>query len=226
MQFLQITTTQPIEAAVASDKTVSLIDLALKGGWFMIPLVIMSIVAIYIVFERYFTIQKATKGSGEFMDRIKSLVIGGDIKGAKLLCSTTNSPEARMIDKALSRLGGPMKNIEDAIENVGKLEVYRLEKNLSVLGTISGAGPMVGFLGTVTGMISAFIAIAQEEGTISPKLLSSGIYEAMITTVAGLIVGIIAYIGYNYLSTKVGHVVHKMEAAAIDFMDLLQEPGK
>ena len=129
-----------------------------------------------------------------------------------------------MIEKGLTRIGSPLKNIETAIENTGKIEIYRLEKNLNILATISGAAPMIGFLGTVTGMIQAFIAIAQEEGSVSPKLLSSGIYEAMVTTAAGLFVGIIAYLGYNYLVSRVQKVIHQMEYNTIDFLDLLQEP--
>jgi len=129
-----------------------------------------------------------------------------------------------MIQKGLSRIGSPLKNIEASIENVGKLEIFKLEKNLSGIATIAGAAPMMGFLGTVIGMVEAFIAIAQEEGSVSPKLLSSGIYTAMITTVAGLIVGIMAYLAYNYLITRVQKVIHKMEYTSIEFIDLLQEP--
>jgi biopolymer transport protein ExbB len=148
----------------------------------------------------------------------------GDINGAKILCAQYDNPVARMIEKGVSRIGSPLKNIEASIENVGKIEVFRLEKNLSVLATIAGAAPMIGFLGTVIGMVSAFISIAQEEGSVSPKLLADGIYTAMITTVAGLIVGIIAYLAYNFLVTRVSKVVHKMEYSSIEFIDLLQEP--
>ncbi|MFT7030606.1 MAG: biopolymer transport protein ExbB [Marinoscillum sp.] len=154
------------------------------------------------------------------------MVLRGDVAAAKVLCHDTDTPVARMIEKGVSRIGSPLKNIEVSIENIGKVEIYRLEKNLSMLATISGAAPMIGFLGTVTGMIQAFIAIAQEEGAVSPKLLSSGIYEAMVTTAAGLFVGILAYLGYNYLITRVQKLVHNMEFSAIDFVDLLQEPQK
>jgi biopolymer transport protein ExbB len=153
------------------------------------------------------------------------LVSNGKINEAKALCNLENSPIAKMLEKGISRIGSPLKNIEVSIENVGKIEIYRLEKNLSTLATISGAAPMIGFLGTVTGMIQAFIAIAQEEGSVSPKLLSEGIYEAMITTAAGLAVGIIAYLGYNYLVTQVQKVIHKMEYTSVEFIDLLQEPN-
>jgi biopolymer transport protein ExbB len=158
------------------------------------------------------------------MGKIKELVVRGDINGAKILCAQHDTPVARMIEKGVTRIGSPLKNIEASIENVGKIEVFRLEKNLSVLATIAGAAPMIGFLGTVIGMVSAFIAIAQEEGSVSPKLLADGIYTAMVTTVAGLIVGIIAYLAYNYLVTRVSKIVHKMEYSSIEFIDLLQEP--
>jgi biopolymer transport protein ExbB len=158
------------------------------------------------------------------MSKVKGLVLNGDVSGAKLLCAQNDTPIARMIEKGISRIGSPLKNIEASIENVGKIELFKLEKNLSTLATISGAAPMMGFLGTVIGMVKAFISISQEEGSISPKLLSDGIYTAMITTVAGLIVGIIAYLAYNFLVTRVQKVVHKMEYTSIDFIDLLQEP--
>lgn len=190
----------------------------------MIPILLSSFVAVYIFVERIMTINKANQSPDAFIGRIKELVLKGDINGAKLLCAQFDSPIARMIEKGVSRIGSPLKNIEASIENVGKIELFKLEKNLSMLATVSGAAPMMGFLGTVIGMVEAFIAIAQEEGSVSPKLLSSGIYTAMITTVAGLIVGIIAYLAYNYLVTRVSKVVHRMEYSSIEFIDLLQEP--
>ena len=190
----------------------------------MIPIVLSSFVAVYIFVERVLTINKANQSPDAFIGKIKELVLKGDINGAKLLCAQFNSPIARMIEKGVSRIGSPLKNIEASIENVGKIELFKLEKNLGILATVSGAAPMMGFLGTVIGMVEAFIAIAQEEGSVSPKLLSSGIYTAMITTVAGLIVGIIAYLAYNYLVTRVSKVVHQMEYSSIEFIDLLQEP--
>lgn len=214
-----VTGTEPIP-----DQTISFIDLALAGGPLMVPLLICSIIAIYIFVERLRTVNKANVSQDSFMSKIKELVQKGDINGAKILCAQYDSPVARMIEKGVSRIGSPLKNIEASIENVGKIEVFRLEKNLSVLATIAGAAPMIGFLGTVIGMVSAFIAIAQEEGSVSPKLLADGIYTAMITTVAGLIVGIIAYLAYNFLVTRVSKVVHKMEYSSIEFIDLLQEP--
>lgn len=204
--------------------SLSVIELAVKGGFMMIPIILSSFVAIYIFVERILTINKATQSPDAFIGRIKELVLKGDINGARLLCTQFNSPIARMIEKGVSRIGSPLKNIEASIENVAKIELFKLEKNLSILATVSGAAPMMGFLGTVIGMVEAFIAIAQEEGSVSPKLLSSGIYTAMITTVAGLIVGIIAYLAYNYLVTRVSKVVHQMEYSSIEFIDLLQEP--
>ena len=190
----------------------------------MIPIFLLSIVAVYVFVERVLNIKKASQIGDHFFDDIKKQVLNGDINSAKVLCAQNDSPVARMIEKGLSRLGTELKNIEASIENVGRIEIYKLEKNLSLLATISGAAPMIGFLGTVTGMIRAFMSIAQEEGTVSPKLLSSGIYEAMITTAAGLFVGIIAYLGYNYLVTRVQKLVYKMEYTSINFLDLLQEP--
>ncbi len=220
MLFTQIVTT----ATPPAEDALSVIDLAIKGGFMMIPIILSSFIAIYIFVERLLTINKANQSPDAFVGKIKEMVLRGDINGAKLLCSQFDSPIARMIEKGVTRIGSPLKNIEASIENVAKLELFKLEKNLSILATVSGAAPMMGFLGTVIGMVEAFISIAQEEGSVSPKLLSSGIYTAMITTVAGLIVGIMAYLAYNYLVTRVSKVVHKMEYSSIEFIDLLQEP--
>lgn len=190
----------------------------------MIPILVLSLGAVYIFVERVMTINRAAQTPDGFMEIVKGKVQSGDVNGAKLLCADSDTPIARMIEKGVSRIGNPMKNIEVAIENVGKIEIFKLEKNLSLMATISGAAPMLGFLGTVIGMIEAFIAIAQEEGSVSPKLLSEGIYTAMLTTAAGLFVGIIAYLGYNYLVTRVQKVIHKMEYTSVDFIDMLQEP--
>lgn len=220
MMLLQIEAVDP----VVPDQTVTIMDLMLKGGFMMIPILLLSIVAVIIFVERFLTLRKAGETPSDFTDDIRAKVVAGDINGARMVCAQTSTPVARMIEKGLSRLGSPLKNIEVSIENVGKIEIYKLEKNLGVLATISGVAPMIGFLGTVTGMIQAFIAIAQEEGSVSPKLLSSGIYEAMVTTAAGLTVGIIAYLGYNFLVTRMQKVIHRMEYSAIEFIDLLQEP--
>ena len=228
--LLQISVPQADSAATvlsntpATAESVSILDLAIHGGWAMIPLVLLSLVAIYIFVERYLAIKKADTTSDGFIDRIKSLVLAGDINGARRLCTQTNTPVSRMIDKGISKLGFPLNNIEASIENQGKIEISRLEKNLAGLATIAGAAPMLGFLGTVTGMIQAFMAIAQAEGQVGPKELSGGIYEAMVTTAAGLIIGLPAYIGYNYLVGKTDKVVHDMEFTSVEFIELLQEP--
>ncbi len=224
--LLQISTTPAAseEGAKKVEETVSVLDLAVKGGWVMVPLAILSMIAVYIIVERMLTLKKADKEPERFIEKIKSLVYSGDIPGAIHQCQQFDTPFSRMIEKGITKIGTPLPNIEASVENVGKMEIYKLEKNLSILATISGAGPMLGFFGTVTGMIQAFIAIAQEEGSVSPKLLSSGMYEAMITTVGGLIVGIVAYVGYNYLVAKVDKIVNKMEYSSIEFIELLQQP--
>jgi biopolymer transport protein ExbB len=219
-----MTLAQIVTQPATQDQTISIMELALAGGWLMIPIVLSSFVAIYIFVERVITINKANESPDAFIGKIKELVLKGEITAAKMLCNQHDTPVARMIEKGVSRIGSPLKNIEASIENVGKIELFKLEKNLSVLATVSGAAPMMGFLGTVIGMVQAFISIAQEEGSVSPKLLADGIYTAMITTVAGLIVGIVAYLGYNFLVTRVSKVVNKMEYSAIEFIDLLQEP--
>ncbi|MEQ9439155.1 MAG: MotA/TolQ/ExbB proton channel family protein [Cyclobacteriaceae bacterium] len=226
MTLLQITTETPVDTTSlnATTEAVSVLDLLMKGGWVMIPLIILFGVSIYIFVERLRTIKRASQIPQQFTEKIRGLVSRGEMSAARLICSQTDTPISRMIEKGISRIGSPLKSIEAAIENVGKIELYKLEKNLTLLATISGAAPMIGFLGTVTGMIQAFIAIAQEEGNVSPQLLSTGIYEAMITTATGLVVGILAYLGYNYLVAQVNKVVHQMEYTSIDFIDLLQEP--
>jgi biopolymer transport protein ExbB len=207
-------------------ESISILELAIMGGITMIPLVLLFVWGLYIFLERIFTLQKATKDPQPLLDKIKSLVLNGDVQAAKVVCAKVNTPIARMVEKGLSRIGSPLKNIETSIEYVGKIEVYRLEKNLAMLATISGAAPMVGFLGTVIGMIEAFMTIARLKGAVDPQILSSGIYTALITTVAGLIIGIVMTIAYNYLITRVQKVIHNMEYTAMDFMDLLQEPRK
>ena len=188
----------------------------------MIPILLLFIITIYILIERILVINKESKSPKNFTDEIIKRINNNDINGAKLICDDTNNPIARMILKGLNKIESSLKNIETSIENVGKIEIYNLEKNLSLLATISGAAPMMGFLGTVTGMIQAFISIAQEEGAVSPKLLSSGIYEAMITTATGLFVGIVAYLAYNYLVSRVEKLIHRMEYSTIEFIETLQ----
>lgn len=228
MILLQTLSTDTLSAADslamgATEESIGLLDLLIKGGYMMIPLYLLFILAIFIFFERLITLKKASTNSAPLMDQVKVLVQSGQTEKAKIVCAGANTPVANMIAKGVERIGSPLKNIEVSIENVGKIEIYKLEKNLNLLATVSGVAPMIGFLGTVAGMIQAFIAIAQEEGMVSPKLLSEGIYEAMITTAAGLVVGIIAYLGYNYLVSQVSKLVHNMEYSSIEFIDLLQD---
>ena len=205
-------------------ESLSLFNLVLKGGVMIIPIAFMLLITVFIYFERFFTIGKASRGDKNFMLNIRDYISNGNIDAAKMLCNNTETPYARMIEKGIMRIGTPLKNIEVAVENVGKLELYRMEKNLAVLAMIAGVGPMLGFLGTVTGMIQAFYDMSVSD-QISPKLLSSGIYQALVTTVAGLIVGILANLAYNSLLSMVEKVIYKMEATTVEFMDLLQEPA-
>lgn len=201
-------------------------DLAVKGGPIMIPIVLLSFIAVFIFFDRYIAIRKARKVDTQLMDRVREYILDGKIESALALCRNDNTPTARMIEKGLSRIGRPMADVTTAIENVGNLEVYKLEKGLPVLASVAGGAPMLGFLGTVTGMISAFYDMANAGNNINIGLLSSGIYQAMVTTVAGLIVGIVAYFAYNVLVTNVEKVVFNMEATTSEFMDVLNEPVK
>tara|TARA_R110002051_G_scaffold135319_2_gene208224 strand:- start:713 stop:1405 length:693 start_codon:yes stop_codon:yes gene_type:complete len=217
-----------VDAVVSEEKTLSVIDLIVDGGTGSILIIsvlfVMLFVALYIYFERIFAIKAASKIDGNFMNQIRDHVSNGKLDAAKLLCAQTDSPVARLTAKGISRIGKPLDDINTAIENAGTLEVYKLEKNVSVLATVAGAAPMIGFLGTVIGMILAFHQMASNGGQAEMGSLASGIYTAMTTTVAGLIVGIIAYIGYNHLVNRTDKVVHKMEANAVEFLDLLNEP--
>ncbi|WCC45238.1 MotA/TolQ/ExbB proton channel family protein [Tenacibaculum finnmarkense] len=214
---------------ISAEKTLSIIQLIKDGGLggqiIIAILFVLLAVALYIYFERFFAIKAASKIDKNFMDEIRNFVTSGDLDSAKELCKNTNSPNARLISKGISRIGKPLEDINKAIENVGKLEVYKLERNVSVIATIAGAAPMIGFLGTVIGMIIAIHEIANSGGQIDIKLLSDGLYTAMTTTVAGLIVGIISYITYNHLVVRTDKVVYQMEAVSVDFLDLLNEPA-
>jgi len=210
------------------EKTLSIIELIKSGGLagqLIIALLTgLLVVALYIYFERLFTIKAASKVDPNFMNQIKDHVVNGKIEAAKALCTNVNSPVSRLIHKGISRIGRPLADINSAIENAGKLEVYSLEKNVSILATISGAAPMIGFLGTVIGMILSIFEIANSGGQIDIKLLADGLYTAMTTTVAGLVVGIISYISYNHIVGRTNKVVYQMEANSVDFLDLLNEP--
>jgi len=199
-------------------------DLTVKGGWIMIPLAIMSVIAVYIFIERYLAIKRASKEDENFMNRIREYIHEDKIESALAMCKSKNTPVARMIEKGLQRLGRPLSDVNTAIENVGNLEVSKLEDTLPWLATIAGGAPMLGFLGTVLGMVRAFYDMSMSGNDISMNLLSNGIYTAMITTVGGLIVGIFAYLAYNYLVARIDKVVFTLEAHTTEFMDLLNEP--
>lgn len=217
-----------LEETVSEEKTLSIYNLIMDGGIggqiIIAILFLLLAVGLYIYFERFFAIKAASKVDKNFMDRIKDYVSNGKLDAAKSLCDSKNTPTARLIKKGITRIGKPLEDINTAIETAGKLEVYQLEKNVSVLATIAGAAPMIGFLGTVIGMIVAIHEIANAGGQIDIKMLSDGLYTAMTTTVAGLIVGIIAYITYNHLVVRTDKVVYQMEAKSVEFLDLLNEP--
>ncbi len=234
--FTQINTTEAVADSLANqpeepvEKTLSIIELTTSGGFggivIMLSLLVLSTIAVYIFIERYITIKKAAEEDLNFMNEIKDFIHDGKLEAARSLCKSTPTPISRMIEKGVNRIGKPLNDIAAAIENTGKLELFKLEKNLATLATISGAAPMIGFLGTVIGMILAFHQMASAGGNIDVEMLAEGIYTAMVTTVAGLVVGIIAYIGYNLLVAKVEKVVFKMEARTTEFLDILNEPAK
>ena len=213
---------------VSEEKTLSIYKLIVDGGLggqiIIGILFVLLAVSLYIYFERFFAIKAAAKVDKNFMNQIKDFVSNGKLESADALCKNTNSPTARLIGKGISRIGKPIEDINTAIENAGKLEVYQLERNVSVIATIAGAAPMIGFLGTVIGMIVAIHEIANSGGQIDIKMLSDGLYTAMTTTVAGLIVGIIAYITYNHIVVRTDKVMYQMEAKSVEFLDLLNEP--
>ena len=217
------------ETPLRTEKTLSLMELIKDGGLggqLIIGLLfLLLIVVIYIYFERLFAIKSATKVNSNFMAQIKTYVLNHKIDGAQALCLSENKPVARLISKGLSRIGRPLEDISTTLENAGRLEIYKLEKNVSILATIAGAAPMIGFLGTVIGMILSIFEISNAGGNIDMQLLSNGLYTAMTTTVAGLIVGIVGCITYNHLVVKTNKVVYQMEATSLEFFDLLNEPA-
>ena len=217
-----------LEEAVSEEKTLSIYKLIIDGGLggqiIIALLFVLLAIALYIYFERFFAIKSASKVDKNFMNQIKDYISNGKIESATALCTSKDTPTSRLINKGISRIGKPLEDINTAIETAGKLEIYQLEKNVSVLATIAGAAPMIGFLGTVIGMIVAIHEIANAGGQIDIKMLSDGLYTAMTTTVAGLIVGIIAYITYNHLVVRTNKVVYQMEAKSVEFLDLLNEP--
>lgn len=220
--------TDLLEETISEEKTLSIYQLILDGGLggqiIIAILFVLLASALFIYFERFFAIKSAAKLDKNFMNQIREYVSEGKLEAASTLCKNKNTPTARLIDKGISRIGKPLEDINTAIETAGKLEIYQLEKNVSILATVSGAAPMIGFLGTVIGMIVAIHEIANAGGQIDIKMLSDGLYTAMTTTVAGLIVGIIAYVAYNHLVAKTNKVVYLMEAKSVEFLDLLNEP--
>lgn len=235
--FLQVDTTATAETLSnaieqgnqAVGKELALSEIIFSGGpigqTIMIVIFIMLFLTIYLYLERFLAIKKVAKVDENFMAQIKMFLSQGKIDQAKMLCANTNSPVSRLIAKGISRIGKPLQDINTAIENAGKLEVYKMEKNINLLATLSGAGPMTGFLGTVVGMVIAFHEMAANgSARIDMSVLSEGVYTAMMTTVFGLIVGIIAYVGYNHLVSKIDKIIHQLEANAVEFLDLLNEP--
>ncbi len=218
-----------LEGEVVEKKTLSIINLINEGGLggqiIIGMLFVLLVVALYIYFERLLAIKEGSKVDVNFMNQIKDHVTNGKIEAANLLCSQDKSPVSALIQKGISRIGKPLEDIHTAIENAGRLEIYKLEKNVSVLATISGVAPMIGFLGTVIGMIISIFEIANSGGNIDIKTLAGGLYTAMTTTVAGLVVGIVAYMAYNHLVVKTDKIIYKMEANSLEFFDLLNEPA-
>ncbi|MBO7248683.1 MAG: MotA/TolQ/ExbB proton channel family protein [Bacteroidales bacterium] len=213
------------EVVATQELNFSLWNMAVKGGWLMLVLLGLSIAAIYIFGQKWWALRKASNIDKNFMNEIRNLIHEGKINAAIELCKNDNSPIARLVEKGIERIGRPLSDIQAAVENTGNVEVAKLEKNLPILATISGGAPMIGFLGTVAGMIQAFFNMSQAGNNIDITLLSGGIYTAMVTTVGGLFVGIIAYFGYNYLTSKISDLVFMMESTTIEFMDMLHEPA-
>ncbi len=218
-------TAMPAATPEKVEQSFSLIEMAAKGGWLMIILAILSVITIYIFGKKWWMLHKASDIDRNFMRDIRDYIHEGKTKSAIALCEKYDSPVARLVEKGIERIGRPLSDIQTAVENMGNVEVARLEKGLPLLATIAVGAPMIGFLGTVLGMVQAFFNMANAGNNIDITLLSSGIYTAMITTVGGLIVGIIAYFGYNFLTSRISDIVFKMENTTIDFMDLLHEPA-
>ena len=227
LTFLQIDPEAALQAAEVvpqqEELSFSLISMAAKGGWLMIVLLLLSIAAIYIFGKKLWSINQAAKIDRNFIKDINDYILDGKVRSAKALCQRSTSPIARMVEKGIARLDKPLPDIQAAVENVGNLEVARLEKGLPILAAIAGGAPMIGFLGTVMGMVQAFFNMAKAGNNVDISLLSGGIYTAMITTVGGLIVGILAYFGYNFLSARISDVVFKMENTTIEFLDTVLE---
>ena len=218
-------TIQQSATAETTAVTMNAFELALKGGWLMIVLLILLLMSIYVLIERTLVINKAAKEDNSFMNRIKDYIHDGKIEAAINLCRNTDTPTSRMVEKGISRLGRPTADVMSAIENQGNIEISQLERGLPVLATAASGAPMVGFLGTVTGMVKAFMDMASAGANVDVNILSTGIYEALVTTVGGLIVGIIALFAYNFLATRIKGIVNRLEMRIMEFMDILNEPA-
>lgn len=232
MNLLQITSVQDsfqqmqqVAADVEPQAAMNALDLAIKGGWIMIVLLLLLLLSVYVLIERTMVINKAGKEDDSFMNRIKDYILDGKIDTALTLCRNTNTPSSRMVEKGITRLGRPTADVQSAIENQGNIEVSHLEKGLPLLATSASGAPMIGFLGTVTGMVKAFMSMASAGANVDVNILSTGIYEALVTTVGGLIVGIIALFAYNYLITRIKGIINKLEMRIMEFMDILNEPA-
>jgi biopolymer transport protein ExbB len=229
MTLLQILTQTAADTAAAANggqvahQTLNMFDLMKKGGWVMWPLGVLSVIAVYLIVERYIVISRASKVDPAFMANIKSMLLSGKTDAALSLCRSTNTPIARLLEKGIKRLGKPVKEIESAVENTGKLEIYKLEKNLSYLGIIAGIAPMFGFVGTILGVIRIFFDIAQTND-LAIGVVANGLYQKMITSATGLIIGIVAHIGFHYLNTMIDRVSFQLESTTVEFIDLIQEP--
>jgi biopolymer transport protein ExbB len=210
---------------INKDGNISLGELLTLGGWIMVPLGILFVVTIFVFFERLIAIRKASRIEGNFMNIIRDHIVSGNVTAARSFAKNTNNPVARMIDKGIQRLGKPIENIEKSMENVGKLELYNMERNLSVLSLIAGIAPMFGFLGTIIGMFQLFYSLAAG-GDFNIQTMANGIYTKMITSATGLIIGLLAYVAHNFLSTQVDKTANKMESSSSEFIDILQEPTK
>jgi biopolymer transport protein ExbB len=206
-----------------ADAKISLFSLLGKGGWIMYPLYALLVIAIYVFIERFLAIKKAGQSDPQFMKMIKDHILSGNVAAAKALAKNTHNPVANMIEKGIMRIGKPIDAIEKSMENVGKLEMYSMERNLNILSLVSGIAPMFGFLGTIIGMVQLFYGIAST-GEYTLNTIAGGIYTKMITSATGLIIGLIAYVGHNFLSTQIDKTANKMERASADFLDILQEP--
>lgn len=225
MTLLQIVTDTTAAAAPAAVQSISLLELITRGGWVMFPIGFLALVSVYLMVERFITINRASKVDNGFLANVKTMLMDGKTDAALSMCRSNNSPIARLLEKGIKRLGKPIKEIESAVENTAKLEIYKLEKNLSYLGIIAGIAPMMGFIGTISGVINIFykISISADFGI---QQISDGLYEKMVTSAAGLIVGIIAHVGFHYLNSMIDRVTFQLESTTVDFIDLIQEPTK